>query len=464
MPCELGEPGEWISEEVREHHRLARDVLNTGGCANPVQLRTIRVDKETGEQKVRDLRIACKDRRAALCPACSARYKADAWFLATSGTLGGKGLPSDVATHPKVFATLTAPSFGAVHTIRDDGRCHPRRTPPCEHAMPTACHRRHAADDDEALGSPLCEWCFDYDAAVLWNAMASRLWHRTVDRLRRRLGASQGLSQAAFRAQAQVHQLRVAETQRRGLVHIHAIVRADGPEGHGSDPPAWLTSELLALELRAAATTTSILAPDRTKVRWGDQLDVAEIPSVEDAGRAAGYIAKYATKTVDGSFGLVQAFRTRDAILRATTTSHLRRFALAVWDLGQRDELEDLRLREHAHTLGFAGHLITKSRGYSTTFAALRGARALFAIRDIPDDVEFPLYAFGYLGRGYGHPEGERMAEFWSAFVAEDRKERRQQRLADQEAQASSEGSLETERKKPDNQEREVHLPSPRAL
>ena len=442
MPYELGEPGEWISEERRARDRLNRDVLNTGGCANPVVLRTIRVDKETGELKVRDLRIACKDRRAALCPSCSARYKADAWFLATSGTLGGKGLPSDVVTHPKVFATLTAPTFGAVHTVRDDGSCHPRHTPRCEHAMPTACHTRHT-DDDEALGSPLCEWCFDYDAAVLWNAMASRLWHRTVDRVRRRLGASQGLSAAKFRAVAQVHQLRVAETQRRGLVHIHAIVRADGPDGPGSDPPAWLTSELLAFELRAAAATTSIAAPDRTKVRWGDQLDVAEIPSVEDAGRAAGYIAKYATKTVDGSFGLVQAFRGRDEILRARTTQHFLRFALSAWDLGQRRELSDLRLREHAHTLGYPGHLITKSRGYSTTFAALRAARAQFALRDIPDDVEISQYAFGYLGRGYGHPEGERMAEFWTEFVAEDRKERRLQRLADQEERASTEGEAE---------------------
>jgi len=374
------------------------------------------------------------------------RCRSDAWFLATSGTLGGKGPPSDVATHPKVFATLTAPSFGAVHTVRDDGRCHPRRTPPCEHVMPTSCYTRHA-DDDDTLGSPLCEWCFDYDAAVLWNAMASRLWHRTVDRLRRRLGASQGLSQATFRVVAQVHQLRVAETQRRGPVHIHAIVRADGPDGPGSDPPAWLTSELLALELRAAAATTSIAAPDRTKVRWGDQLDVALIPTAEDAGRARGlHRAKYATKTVDGSFGLVQAFRTRDDILRARTTPpHLRRIALSAWDLGQRDELADLRLSEHAHTLGFAGHLITKSRGYSTTFAALGAARALFALRDVPDDVEIPQFAFGYLGRGYGHPEGERMAEFWPEFVAEDRKQRRQQRLADQEGQKSGLGSPESE-------------------
>jgi hypothetical protein len=40
--------------------------------------------------------------------------------------------------------------------------------------------------------------------------------------------------------------------------------------------------------------TTSITAPDRNKIRWGNQLDVAEIPSVEEAGRAAGYIANHA--------------------------------------------------------------------------------------------------------------------------------------------------------------------------
>ena len=175
---------------------------------------------------------------------------------------------------------------------------------------------------------------------------------------------------------------------------------------------------------------------------------MALIPSVEDAGRAAGYIAKYATKTVDDTFGLAQSFGTRDAILRVRTTPHLRRLVLAAWDMGQRDELENLRLSEHAHTLGFAGHLITKSRGYSTTFTALRAARTLFALRDIPDDEETLQYAFGYLGRGYGHPEGERLAGGWAKLVAEDRKLRRQERLSDPAEPASilggSEASVDT--------------------
>src|ERR1039458_7143126 len=184
MPFELGEPGEWRSEEQLARDAMHREIINTGACSNPVHLRTISLDKKTGELRVFDIRIACKDRRAALCSSCAARYRSDAFFLAVSGLVGGKGLPSGVANHPRLFATLTAPSFGAVHTVRDDGRCRPRRTPPCEHGSPTSFRQRHG-DDDVALGAPLCERCFDYEGAVVWNAMASALWHRTVDRLRR---------------------------------------------------------------------------------------------------------------------------------------------------------------------------------------------------------------------------------------------------------------------------------------
>jgi hypothetical protein len=435
MPFELGEPGEWRSEEQLARDAMHREIINTGACSNPVHLRTISLDKKTGELRVFDIRIACKDRRAALCSSCAARYRSDAFFLAVSGLVGGKGLPSGVANHPRLFATLTAPSFGAVHTVRDDGRCRPRRTPPCEHGSPTSCRQRHG-DDDVALGAPLCERCFDYEGAVVWNAMASALWHRTVDRLRRRLAASEGLSEPAFRACAQIHQLRVAETQRRGLIHLHAILRADGPDGPASDPPAWLTSELLANELRSAVASISIRAPDGTKIRWGTQLDVAQLANLEDAGRVAGYVAKYATKTVEGSLGLVRAFQTREWILMTQTTEHLRRLALAAWDLDDRRELRGLRPRDHAHTLGFAGHLVTKSHGYSTTFAALRQARADFALKEIPDDVDIPDFSYGYLGRGYSHPEGEELAAFVGEFFAEDRKRRRLERLAEQEGDA----------------------------
>ena len=57
--------------------------------------------------------VACKDRRAALCPACAHTYKGDAWQVVASGLRGGKGVPAEVGMRPRVFVTLTAPSFGA---------------------------------------------------------------------------------------------------------------------------------------------------------------------------------------------------------------------------------------------------------------------------------------------------------------------------------------------------------------
>ncbi|WP_343236220.1 replication initiator [Streptomyces arenae] len=48
----------------------------------------------------------------------------------------------------------------------------------------------------------------------------------------------------------------------------------------------------------------------------------------------------------------------------------------ACWRLGGLPEYAPLRLREWTHTLGYRGHILTKSRAYSTTYAALRAERA----------------------------------------------------------------------------------------
>jgi hypothetical protein len=87
-----------------------------------------------------------------------------------------------VASHPRLFVTFTAPGFGPVHTQRvKNGKrrpCHPAKR--CEHGRPAGCHRRHV-DGDPLLGQPICVDCFDYQAAVLWNAVAPELWRRTSD-------------------------------------------------------------------------------------------------------------------------------------------------------------------------------------------------------------------------------------------------------------------------------------------
>ena len=50
--------------------------------------------------------------------------------------------------------------------------------------------------------------------------------------------------------------------------------------------------------------------------------------------------------------------------------------AATALELDAEPALRHLHLARHAHRLGFGGHFLTKSRGYSTTFAALRAARA----------------------------------------------------------------------------------------
>ena len=130
------------------------------------------------------LHVACGNRREALCPACSVVYKRDARQLVRAGLAGGKGVPESVAAHPCVFATLTAPSFGPVHSRRErSGKvlpCRPRRDRNqrvCPHGRDISCPLRHA-EDDPRLGRPMCPDCYDYRAAVLFNAVAGKLWQR----------------------------------------------------------------------------------------------------------------------------------------------------------------------------------------------------------------------------------------------------------------------------------------------
>ena len=118
-------------------------VRHAGGCLQPVLLRgrVDHIDGATGELLHRYttvhepsgvLPIACKTRRASRCPPCAEVYRADTYQLIRAGLTGGKGIPVTVATHPCVFTTLTAPSFGPVHAHREkDGRilrCRPRRS------------------------------------------------------------------------------------------------------------------------------------------------------------------------------------------------------------------------------------------------------------------------------------------------------------------------------------------------
>ncbi len=100
---------------------LVSQIKLAGGCSNPIRLNGEFVNTVTGEVNQRQLLVACKDRRSVVCPSCSYLFKADAWIVVSTGLIGGKGVPTSVSTHPRLFVTLTAPSFGAVHARKSDG-------------------------------------------------------------------------------------------------------------------------------------------------------------------------------------------------------------------------------------------------------------------------------------------------------------------------------------------------------
>ena len=105
----------------------------------------------------------------------------------------------------------------------------------CPHGRRLSCGKRHA-EADSCLGRPLCPDCYDYDAAVVWNAHAPELWRRTTIAIRRRLAR---LARGRQLGKLQLPYAKVAEFQARGLVHFHAIFRLDATTGDGQlVPPA----------------------------------------------------------------------------------------------------------------------------------------------------------------------------------------------------------------------------------
>ncbi len=369
-----------------------------GGCLQPVLLRgrVDHIDGATGELLHRYttvhepggvLPIACKTRRASRCPPCAEVYQADTYQLIRAGLSGGKGVPETVAAHPCVFVTLTAPSFGPVHVQREkDGRalrCRPRRRGlTCPHGNQLSCPERHARDDAR-LGEPLCPDCYDYTGAVLFNACASELWRRFTITLRRTLARKAGLSSKALAAQLRVSYAKVAEYQRRGVVHFHAIIRLDGPAGPTTNPPAWATLDLLTAAIGQAARAVRLetpAAPGLTArtLAWGRELDIRPITTTGELTetRVAAYVAKYATKAAECTGTLDRRVTTADQLDGLPVREHARRHIAECIKLSKLPGLEDLRLAAWAHMLGFSGHFSTKSRAYSTTLGALRADRA----------------------------------------------------------------------------------------
>jgi hypothetical protein len=376
-------------------------------------------------------------------------------------------VPDTVAGHPRLFVTFTAPSFGPVHSRRAQGLlvhpCHPyRQGARCPHGRRLGCWQRHDPDDPK-LGEPLCARCYQAGAQVLWNALAGRLWSRTIIYLYRALAQLAGLPEAELRTLVRISFAKVAEYQRRGAVHFHAIFRLDAASDCGcpscvAPPPAEFTADVLERAVRRVAAAVAVPCPmvDEDQgvtlvARWGEQVDVRRIREAGDetelsAEQVAGYVAKYATKATE-ALGVTLAHRLGEVELEdLDLPAHVAELVRACWELGARPSLTSLRLRKWAHMLGFGGHFSSKSRRYSTTLGALRRARVVYAIRrrrgnaialdawGRPEDDQAVIVVVSwiYVGRGY-----QTTGEAWLAASAAARA-REERRVAREELRSTT--------------------------
>jgi hypothetical protein len=278
-----------------------------------------------------------------------------------------------------------------------------------------SCTARHRADD-EVLGEPLCPECYDYAGSVLFNAVASLLWVRFADALRRRIATAGRLSLRELREHLVLSFAKVAEYQRRGVVHLHAVIRLDGPDGPTSPPPAWATTDVLTAAVQGAAPAVSVKISTSSDepvrvLRWGRQLDIRPITPGGDLTEqaVAAYVAKYATKAAECVGTIDRRIYPLEDLSALGLRDHPRRLIAECFRLGTLPHLDELRLAHWAHMLGYRGHFSTRSRRYSITIGKLRAIRVDHARQHeistgrlplFPEDQPVTIPRWSYAGRG----------------------------------------------------------------
>jgi hypothetical protein len=374
-------------------NRWWQRVEAVGFCANPIHL--------TGTDELgREHQVftRCNNRRATVCPSCSDLYSRDTWQLIHAGLRGGHhDVPATVTDHPQVFLTLTAPSFGAVHTISTAGGCHRRGAHhrQCPHGNPLWCDRSHRHSDAE-LGQPLCGECYDYLGHVLFTWHAPELWRRFTIRARRLLHRELR-DRGEPPDQTRISFMKVVELQRRALPHFHAVIRLDAVSEPGQPPLApdtTITAADLVDLVHQAATETALAVPGDKTLRFGEQIDIKIIknPSGKQgsdsqlSGRQiAGYLAKYVTKSV-ADFGIAVRRFTAAAIEQLHVTGHVRQILRTIVTISAQETYTEMLA--WIHTLGYRGHVVSKSRQFSTTMTALRERRRSWRRSQILDFLD----------------------------------------------------------------------------
>jgi hypothetical protein len=316
----------------------------------------------------------------------------------------------------------------------------------CPHGKPMWCSIIHDCTDP-TVGQPLCAECYDYLGHVMFTWHLPELWRRFTIAIRRNLakhlkaaGIAPGSVKASFvkvvemqaRAIPHIHALirldppeghaGTATAGSRDQSDHGPAATCGGGEPRSGTGPVWeppvTAAELAALIQQAARTVTlDVLHPDTNSqsdnpnkshdtaplvVRFGRQIDTQPlgtqnhaVPTESDThiamsrtspGRVAGYLAKYVTKSLQ-DFGVAARRLSVEAIEDLNVTDHIRAILTTIVHLA--DQAHTLGIDALAgigrwlHTLGYRGHVTTKSRRYSVTMGALRAIRATWIRQQI---------------------------------------------------------------------------------
>lgn len=329
-------------------------------CSHPVRIRTTEVHGATGEVREREVLRRCGTRLASKCESCSELYAGDARGVINSGIVGGEAF---------TWLTLTAPGadvFGAVHS-----------GPPKRGRRRCACGQYHRPDDAR-LGTPVDPDTYDYVAAGRFNATLSRRFTVLMQKLRRMTGEPLDF-------------VRVVEFQRRGLTHVHALVRGA------------VSADVLRVAVRGGVnprTGRRIAAVTSGGFGFGPQCDAQ---AVTDAGRVGAYMRKlvrYAIKAAGDD--LPGGSRHTRSMRRAGAASCGCSDPWPYWCRDEPGRLTDpgwsscRRHRAARRGWGFRGHVLAASRRWGTTFTALRAARRAWVL-DAVGPTQWTAVAFEVL-------------------------------------------------------------------
>ncbi|MFJ9004227.1 replication initiator [Streptomyces canus] len=172
-----------------------------------------------------------------------------------------------------------------------------------------------------------------------------------------------------------------SRVQKRAAVHVQAVIRPRRPAWADDEPPVWGTAERLIDAVRVTARRAMVSTPytpvvGELPLRWGAQVDARPLRidgDGPDDDAVAACVAKYVTEGASETGAATDYPITSRA--RSTQPPSANTFASSCAPVGAWAASPSTRLCTYGPGLtasATGGHLLTKSRAYSTTYGTTR--------------------------------------------------------------------------------------------